>query len=164
MRVRHLTLGMVLLACALAAGAMTGCASLPQKQRAVMSLAASEAALAASHDAERLLCSPTANQTTAITHCEGAQASAIGLTDERHRQLARLFATAFDAEVKAATALKLWRAGDPAPSSVADYQRDVQGILSAVLVLAPRTERVVSKAQEAVDQVAAVAALIRVRQ
>ncbi len=153
----------VLLALALVGSFTAGCASLPVKQRAVVSLQASETALEAAHDAERLLCSPTADQTKAITHCDGAQAAAIGLTDDVHRRLARLFSIAFDAQEKAALVLKTWRAGDPAPASFADYRRVASEILGLVGEIVPKEQDAVAKAQQAVDEAAKVAAVMGVR-
>lgn len=153
----------LLLAGALGAGVLSACASLPVKQQAVVSLQASETALEAAHDAERLLCSPTADQTAPIRHCDGAQAIAIGLTDARHQAIARVFAIAFDTQIKAATALKAWRAGDPAPSSVADYQRDLTDVLTLIQQLVPQAVGVATQAQDAVNKAAAVAAILGVK-
>lgn len=139
------------------------CASLPAKQKAVVDLQASETALEAAHDAERALCSPTADQTKAITHCDGAQAVAIGLTDARHQQLAGLFSKAFGAETIAATALKSWQAGDPAPASVADYQKIVSQILAAITQIVPLTEKTFTQAKAAADAAAATAFTVGVK-
>jgi hypothetical protein len=138
------------------------CASLPAKQRAVVGLQASETALEAAHDAERALCAPSANQSQPIVQCDGAQAAAIGLTDARHQQLARVFATAFASEAHAATALKAWQAGDPAPVTVADYHKDVTAVLALVANLIPSAQSVVTKVQTAVDEAAAIAKLVGV--
>jgi hypothetical protein len=155
-------LPMVLLACALA-GMLSACASLPLKQKAVVGLQASEMALEASHDAERALCSPAADKTQPITHCDGAGAAAVGLTDALHRQLATQFAIAFDVEIKAANALKAWRSGDPPPSDLADYKLAVDEILKLIAQTFPKTEPTVVKAQAAVDEAAKVAALVGVK-
>ncbi len=139
------------------------CASLPLKQRAVVSLSASETALEASHDAERLLCSPTANQAQPITHCDGAQAATIGLTDAKHQQLARLYSTAFAAEIVAATALKAWQAGDPPPVTIGDYRKDLDAILVLIGTTIPASQPTVTKIQAAADAAASVAILIGVK-
>ena len=143
--------------------AVNGCASLPLKQKAVVSLQASETALEAAHDAERALCSPTADQTKAITHCDGTQAVAIGLTDARHHDLAVLFVKAFGIEIDAATALKAWKAGDPAPSSVAEYQQVIDQILALVKQIVPATDAIATKVQQAVDQAAIIAGIVGVK-
>jgi len=142
---------------------VTACASLSLKQNAVVSLQASETALEAAHDAERLLCSPTADQAQAITHCDGAGAQALGLTDAKHQQLARLFSTAFGAEALAANALTVWRAGDPPPSNVADYQKDLDDILALVEQTFPSTHVTVTKTQAAVDEAAKIAVILGVK-
>lgn len=137
-----------------------GCASLPLKQRAVVSLQASETALEAAHDAERLLCSPTADQTKAITRCDGARAAAIGLTDAKHQALARAFSIAFDMEIRAANALIAWHAGEPPPSSLADYQTTLKEILAVIGTTIPSTETTVEKIQQAIDEAVKIAALL----
>jgi hypothetical protein len=148
---------------ALALVSAVSCASLSLKQNAVISLQASETALESAHDAERLLCSPTADQTQAITHCDGAGAQALGLTDAKHQQPARLFSTAFGAEAIAANALTVWRAGDHAPSNVADYQKDLDDILALVQQTFPATHVTVTKAQAAVDEAAKIAVILGVK-
>jgi hypothetical protein len=139
------------------------CASLPLKQKAVVSLAASEAALEAGHDAERALCSPTSDQTKAITHCDGPQAATLQLTDARHAEIAKVFSKAFDTEVRAAEALKVWRAGEPAPAGVAAYQKDLTDLLALVAQTIPRSKDVVSKIQQALDEAAKTALLLGVK-
>jgi hypothetical protein len=139
------------------------CASLPLKQKAVVSLAASETALEAAHDTERALCAPTADQTKAITHCDGAQAATLQLTDARHVAIAAVFSKAFDTEIKAAEALKVWRAGEPAPVGVAAYQKDLADLLALVAQTIPKSKDVVSKIQLALDQAAATALLLGVK-
>lgn len=128
---------------------MLACASLPLKERAAVGLNTSEIALEASHDAERKFCAPAADQTKAITHCDGLAASAIGLTDARHQALASLYSKAFAGQVIAAQALMAWRAGDPAPSSLVQYQADILEIVAQVTALWPASHAVVTKAQEA---------------
>ncbi len=125
---------------------LSGCASLPLKQQAVVSLQASETALESSHDAERALCSPTANPTTAITHCDGAAAATIGLTDARHQALARLYSKAFAIEDQAQAALKAWRAGDPKPSSLAEYEGIVNDLIALIVQFIPINEPTAVKA------------------
>lgn len=142
---------------------LSACASLPLKQRAVVSLQASETALEASHNAERTLCSPTADPTKAITHCDGSTAAVIGLTDAVHQDLARKFAAAFDVQIVAATAVQTWRAGEPPPKSVADYHRDLTDLLAVIKTSVPKSGTVVDKAQESLDKAAAVAAIFGVQ-
>ncbi len=108
------------------------CASLPAKQRAVVSLGASEAALEAAQTAERLLCAPGADQTKGIAHCDGPTAATVGLTDARHLQLAGLFSRAFQAEIAAAMILQTWAPGQPTPASLTDYITIINQILQLV--------------------------------
>lgn len=156
-------LGVWLILVLAGAVAVSACASLPLKQQAVVTLAASESALEAAHDFERSLCSPTADKTKAITHCDGAGAASLGLTDAKHQQLARLFSSAFGDEQKASAALKAWQAGAPAPSDLAGYQQDIQTILALVGQTFPQTHDIVVKAQEAVDDAAKVATTLGVK-
>lgn len=148
---------------ALLAFVVTGCASLSKKQTAVVSLQASETALEASHDAERLLCNPTADQKAAITHCEGSSATAVGLTDARHQAIAKAYSVAFASEIKAASVLKAWKAGDPAPSNLAEYQVDLNAILDLVGANIPQTQTTVVKIKEAITAAASVASLVGVK-
>ena len=140
-----------------------GCASLPLKQKAVVGLAASETALEAAHDAERALCSPTADQAKAITHCDGAQAATLQLTDARHVAIAKVFSQAFSTEVRAAEALKVWRAGEPAPAGVAEYQKDLTDLLALVAQTIPTSKDVVSQIQQALDEAVKTALLLGVK-
>jgi len=150
----------IVLTLALFSGA---CASLPAKQKAVVSLQASELALEGAHETERNLCSPTADKTQPITHCEGVTAATLQLTDARHQQLATLFSRAFEAEGKAAQALKAWQAGEPAPASLAEYRKVIQDTLDAVLAGLPNAATLIAKIKAAVDSAAQTAALVGVK-
>lgn len=142
---RQPTIAVVLLAFLVMAS--SACASLPLKERATVSLNASEIALEGSHNAERRFCSPNADQTQTITHCDGLAASAIGLTDAKHQALARIYSRAFAAQIVAAQALLAWRAGDPAPVSLTQYQAVILEIIAEVTKIWPSAHDVVSKAQ-----------------
>jgi len=122
----------------------TACASLPAKQRAVVSLQASELALEAAHDAERA---------AFLSHVPG-------LTVSVHQRIAGAFVVAFDAQITAATALKAWRAGEPAPVSVAEYRHDLTDIMTLVSQVLPSTHATVTHAQQAIEEATKVAALI----
>ena len=141
---------------------LAGCASLPLKQQAVVSLQASETALEAAHDLERGFCFVTP-ATEAGGHCTNPLAATLHLTDATHQRLADLFSRAFALEIKAAIALKAWRAGEPAPTDVAGYQKDISDILAVVKTLAPGAAPIVAKAQAAVDEAAKVATLLGAR-
>lgn len=142
--------GLVLLACALVASAC----SLSLKQQAVGVLQVSETALEVSHDAERRLCAPLADQTKGIGHCDGAQAIALGLTDDIHAKTAAFYSRAFDLQIKAAAAAKLWRAGDPVPSDVLSYRIALTDILNALKAIIPAEQTVMTKLQVAIDAAA----------
>ena len=105
------------------------CASLPAKQQAVGSLQASETALESAHDIERALCF-NVPATEKGTHCTNPVATTIGLTDAKHQQMAVVFSDAFTVVITAGNALKLWQAGQPVPTSVLQYQADVNQILA----------------------------------
>jgi hypothetical protein len=153
-----------LLSLVLCVSLVSACASLPLKQKAVTSLQASEVALEAAHDLERGLCfiSPA---TESGGHCTSPVAASVGLTDERHQQLAALFAKAFEVEIKAATVLQAWQSGDPAPASIAEYQADITAILNVArqLLASTNAQHVIDKAQQAVDAAAVVAAVLGVK-
>ena len=133
----------------------SACVSLPLKQKAVISLQASETALEGAHDLERSLCfvSPA---TESGGHCTNPQAAVVKLTDATHQKLASIFAQAFAAEIKGATALKAWQAGTPAPSDVMSYQKDIQAILDTAKKLDPAANNFIAQIQSAVDAGAAV--------
>lgn len=133
----------------------SACASLPLKQKAVVGLQASETALEGAHDLERSLCfvSPS---TESGGHCTNPQAATVKLTDATHQKLASVFAQAFAAEIKGATALKAWQAGAPAPADVASYQADIQQILVTAKTLDPAANALITQIQSAVDAGAAV--------
>lgn len=137
--------------------ASSSCASVPLKQRAVLSLQASANALDASHVAERQLCSPTADVTMPIARCDGAAAMTIGLTDARHLALARLYSRAFDAHDKAATALIAWRAGEPKPATLTEYQTAINDIIALLVQFMPSGQPTAEKVQDASEEAAIVA-------
>ncbi len=126
-----------------------GCATtgLHLKQQAVQAAQVSEMGLEAAHDAERLLF------TAGVS------------TPARHKAIAAVFVRAFELEIQVAQGLKLWRAGDPPPSNLAAYQRDLTEILTYALTLSadPRAQTFLQQAQVAVDQAALIAAIVGVR-
>jgi hypothetical protein len=130
------------------------CSSLPLKQQAVTGLQASELALESAQNTERAICFVTP-ATEKGTHCTNPLAAQLKLTDAVHVAIANGFVIAFDAEIKAATALKAWQAGQPAPTDVISYQTDISGILTLTQTLAPGASNLVAQAQSAVDQAAA---------
>lgn len=123
---------------AIAIGAVVGlaaCASVPVKEKATLTLQASEVALANAQDAERSLCDASATAAVAVTHCTNPAAAAVGLTDAKHQEAARAFAKAFTAQAQSATALLAWRAGEPAPMTLTEYASDARDVLAVVRTL-----------------------------
>lgn len=139
-----------------------GC-SLSLKQKSVAGLQATESALELSHDAERRLCAPNADQAKGIGHCDGPLAAQIGLTDAVHLKAAALYSKAFDLQAKAARAAKAWRAGDPVPNDVASYQAALHDILSVLAGIVPKQHDAFTKLQEAIAQAADLAKLAGVK-
>lgn len=137
---------------------LAACAHLPVKQQATDKLTASIQLLGTAQDAERTLCSPTADKTKPITHCDGAGASAVGLTDARHQAAARAFAAAFDGQIKAAIAIRGWQAGDPPPANLADVMADAQAALVVVhqLTSNPSVTHIADTLQQAIDGLVAI--------
>ena len=114
---------------------LTACASVPLKQRATLSVQSVEIGLGAIQDAERQLCDPVAaavRPPVPIPRCQGPVAASIGLTTARHQAFARRLVTAFDLQLKTATALLAWRAGDPAPASLDELRTVLNEILNFI--------------------------------
>lgn len=126
--------------------ALSACASLSLKQRAVVSLQATHAALSAAQDFERQ---------AYATH------SVPGLTPLKHQELAMFFSHAFESEIKATVVLKAWKAGDPVPSSLAELQADSASALVVLKQLLPGSAGLVDKIQAIADEAFKVAALLK---
>ncbi len=139
-----------------------GCASTPLKQNATLGLQTSMTALASAQDIERSLCF-NAPATESGSHCTNALAATVGLTDARHVGMARYFEVAFVAESKSSVALLTWKSGDPAPSSVAEYQTDITAILNLTKQLLPGAQSLVDTVQTAVNEAAAIATIVGVK-
>lgn len=92
------------LAIAVALIGALACASVPLKQRLTLGVQTAHTAVAGAQDIERAL------YTT----------QAVVVTRETHARFAAFFVRYFSAEQKVATGLLAWRAGDPAPSDLAD--------------------------------------------
>ena len=147
----------------LALVASAACASISVKQKAVVGLQASETALESAHDIERSLCfvNPA---TESGGHCTNPLAASFKLTDASHQKAASLFSKAFAGQIKIGVALQAWRAGDPAPSGVAEYQRDVTDILAvAQTLIGEKAAPFIAKAQTAVDEAARIAVIVGVK-
>src|SRR5688572_5694702 len=89
--------------------ALSGCASLPLKERAVMTLDSSQQLLSQVQDTERHICNAVAFKTAPtmpIKECTGPLAAAAQLTTARHQSIAAALSRAFDAQIKASVVLR----------------------------------------------------------
>jgi hypothetical protein len=119
----------------------TACASLPQKQRAVMTISSVEKALGSVQDFER---SAYAAKTIP------------GLTPAVHGTVSKALSDAFGAQIVAAKAVKAWRAGEPAPTSLLELQGYVDRAFQAVSGMAgtdPGRQRLIAELQAIADTV-----------
>lgn len=115
----------VLLALALGALTLNGCASLPAKQKVSQAHQVAHQALVTIDEAERALCQPVP---AATNTCGNPAAAALGLTNAKHQDFSRKLAKAFDDDVKAGVAIVAWRAGDPVPADLATLFQDAQDL------------------------------------
>lgn len=83
------------------------------------------------------------------------------LTVDVHKSIEGKLGVAFRDHAKASRALRAWRAGDPKPASVADYQRDLNDILGVVTTTFPSTDKIVTYIKFAIDSAADVAASLK---
>lgn len=141
-----------------------GSTGISVKQTSVLSLQVSETSLEGAQNIERSLCfvSPATESGPVCTNPVAAQVGLSKLVDDPqspgvkiqvHQLMARYFAKAFQDEILAATALIAWRAGDPAPASVAEYQADINQTLLVAQTLVPGvlTQPLVTKIQLAIS-------------
>lgn len=110
------------------------CASVGVKAKATNTLLSAHTTLASVDDAERALCVPAP---TDPTHCTAPAASAIGLTDARHKRLSAQLGDAFALDRKAAEALKAWVPGQPVPQSIPELVAAARQIVAIASELAP---------------------------
>lgn len=139
------------------------CASTPIKQKATLGLQASETALEAGHNIERSLCFINPGLESG-THCTNAVAAQAKLDDVTHVKIAAFFEAAFTVQKKATIALSAWKAGDPVPATVLEYQTDINKILAvAQNLLPPGASSLLDKVQTAVNEAATIVALLGVK-
>src|ERR1017187_1709141 len=113
------------------------CASLPvAKDTAIVSLQASNVALAAAADAERALCFVNP-QTESGPHCTNPLAATAGLTDARHASATDFLIAGFKDQKIAAGALSIWQPGQVVPTDIITYQTDVTNVLNIAKALDP---------------------------
>jgi len=105
---------------------IAACANTTYKQRVVTAYQATETALAGFQQAE-------------ITLYEAKTATA--LTPEKHLAVHKALSRAFDAQVKVGDALLIWRSGDPAPVTVAEWFAGVERVIAEIRAIAPENER-----------------------
>jgi hypothetical protein len=146
----------------LVAGSIAACASMPPKKQIVTKLAETAQLLGVARDAERSLCSATADKTQSVTHCDGNLAAAAGLTDDRHHRVERAVAAALDASSKATAAVESWKSGDPAPTALHDLIVAAQAALVETQALSdnPSVTTISSSLQQAIDTAASIQATL----
>lgn len=126
-----MTLPKTLIVVALA-GSLSACRSMPPKKQAAAKITDVAQWLGGARDAERALCSPTADKTKPVTHCEGAAATKAGLTDARQTEAEKAFALASDALGKSTAAIATWEKGTPPPPVLHDLTVGLEGALLVV--------------------------------
>ena len=84
-----------------------GCATLAPRQQAAVGLEAALQSVQLAREFERSVCDPSVPISTVLTSCT-LQAHQLGLSDEKHRKLARLFATAFGNIATSASEFHAW--------------------------------------------------------
>ena len=148
----------------LLAGSLAACASLPAKKGAANTLTETERLLGAARDAERTLCSSTADKTKPVTRCDGAAAPAAGLTEVRQQEAEKAFAAAFDAYAKASAAMEAWNRGDPPPAALHELGVTVEAALLVFHGLNnnPAVTIIADSLQQAIDNVASIQAALTV--
>jgi hypothetical protein len=135
------------------------CASLPVKQRAVLSLQASESALASAQDFERALCF-NLPAVESGEQCTNPLAVSVGITDERHQNIAELFDQAYGIEKRADSALRAWTTGTAAPPTLATYVMELNQLLQIAKVLDPGAAMFLNYVQTAIDSAQAIVTLV----
>jgi hypothetical protein len=116
------------------------CASVPLKQRLVLSSQTVETVLGAAQDFER-----TAFQNSTIP----------GLDQAKHQAFAAALSKAFDAQIKLGTVLIAWHSGDPVPASLAELTMDVDEAFAVAQSLLPsggQAADLVAKVQVVIDE------------
>src|SRR6266576_2826242 len=113
-RVLAATLGLLL---------FIGCASLPLKQKLAVTLSASVDALAAFQTTERNLY---------------ASKALPALTPKAHENISVAIGKAADAQIKTASVLIAWRAGDPIPATITQTLQYGQQTYEVVATVVPR--------------------------
>lgn len=126
--------------------ASAACASVSVKERAVIDLQGLHQVLAAAQDTEISL------------YTSGTVPA---LTEAKHRQFHTALSKAFAAEITLATALRTWRAGDPAPASSSEVVALARETLTVVADLAPQASALVAAVQSWLDTAVAVQAMFR---
>lgn len=132
--------------------------SVSLKQRAVRTVQTTQVTLAAIQDNERAICDPERAQVrpqVPITTCVESAVKA-GLTTERHQNIAKGLAVAFGLQVKAATALQAWQAGQPPPKELDEMLSTLGSVLTVIRQITPATSevsKVVADIQSISDQI-----------
>ncbi len=156
--------------------ALNAC-SVSLKQNVTLSLQTSEAALEGAQTIERTLCfnAPATESGPVCTNQLGIAAGLNKMVQNpnaaqqmitTHQLIAFYFDQAFGYVKLAAIALPAWKAGDPAPTSVVQYQADALAVLAEAQKLfqsVPSVTSFVAKAKEAVNAGAVIATAVGVK-
>jgi hypothetical protein len=149
-----------LLASLIAAAIIVAGCGATVKELLVASYQGTHTTFAAVDDGERVLCfgSTTLPPVPQRTHCT---AGTPGLTDAKHQQISASLVKAFDAEVRLAPVLKLWKQGDPIPTDFTIAQAESANILALAKAIDPNPKVLawIANVQSWVDGYAKLAAL-----
>lgn len=120
----------------------TGCASVPVRQGPVLAVSATETILGTIQDTE----------TKVYAGGTGAESKAV------HQKIAGALEIAFKAQIRAATALKGLKVGDPLPTSLADYATAVKGVITALqsLDVSPIQQSLLANAQQILTSITSI--------
>lgn len=141
---------------------VASCASVPRKEKALQVYQSIHASISSVQDAERLLCLPDA---TTPTHCTSTLAPKLGLTDAKHVDINAKLVKAFALEIQVGTALKAWRAGDPAPHGLSELSTVANEVLTVASALTDDADvrRIIASAKALLDTIAALTASLGVK-
>jgi len=146
---------------------LTGCASLPAKQRAVVSLQSVESALGAAQDFERANYIALGENVTAPPalrkYCPpSALAAPLPTNATVHQVVSCLFVQAFSSQIASAQALQNWSAGAAPPTFLGELRGEVDAIFGIVKGLSANTnqQQFLTLTQNTVDSVLSVVQLV----
>lgn len=157
--------GVVLLAAVL--GASISCASMPAKQRAVVSLQSVESALGAAQDFERANYVALGENVPASAALRklcppSALPAQLPANATVHQVVSCLFVQAFNSQMASAQALQTWSAGTAPPTFLGELRGEVDAIFGIVKGLSQNTnqQQFLTLTQNTVDSVLSVVQLV----